>query len=337
MLRTDPYVAAGVDVAAGDELVRRIAPLAARTRIPGVLDGLGGFAAGYELPIDRMRRPVLVTATDGVGTKLLIAREADRWSTVGIDLVAMCVNDIVCTGATPTLFLDYVATGALDVAQVAQIVGGIADGCSRAGCALVGGETAELPGMYAPGDVDLAGFAIGLVDHDDRLGPHRVRRGDALIGIASSGLHSNGYSLVRAALLRDAALDLDGVVAPLSRTLVDELLEPTALYPACISALTARVGLHAAAHITGGGIDANVARVMPPGLSANIDRASWPTQPIFELLGEHVEDADAMWGVFNMGVGMVVAVDAAHCDVALEAIASAGHDAWVIGDVEEAM
>ena len=314
--------------------MRRIAPHAARTRRPGVLGELGGFGAGFELDTARWRRPVLVSATDGVGTKLKIAAMAGRWGSVGIDLVAMCVNDIVTTGAEPLFFLDYVGTGVLEPHVVEQVVAGIADGCSTAGCALVGGETAELPGMYQEGELDLAGFAVGCVEHDERLGPHRVQHGDVLIGVASSGLHSNGYSLVRRLLLDRGGLGLDAVLPELGRPLVDELLEPTRIYVSLVRTLAARGALHAAAHITGGGLLENVPRLLPEGCAARIEDHVWDTPPIFALLQrEGSLTREECLRTFNDGVGMVLAVPPDAADGVLDASTRHENTAWIIGEV----
>jgi phosphoribosylformylglycinamidine cyclo-ligase len=328
-----------VDIAAGDDAVRRIAPHAARTARPEVEGGLGGFGAAFAIDPSAWRQPLLVSATDGVGTKLLVAQAAQQLDTIGIDLVAMCVNDIVVGGAEPLFFLDYIATGALDPAEVEIIVSGIADGCELAGCSLIGGETAELPGMYAPGSFDLAGFTVGIVERDEQLGAHRVTAGDALIGIASTGLHSNGYSLARRALLEgDDALALDAPFGERGRTLADALLEPTAIYVRELRELLAALpgAVHAAAHITGGGVIENVPRALPHDTVAHIDPSRWPTPPIFELIAErsalHARDAHR---VFNMGIGMVLVVDAGAVDAVRTTLHRSGRDAWQVGMVTE--
>jgi phosphoribosylformylglycinamidine cyclo-ligase len=329
----DPYARAGVDIAAGDEAVRRIAPHAARTARPEVLGGLGGFGAAFALDPTRWREPVLVSATDGVGTKLLVAQDTDRLDTVGIDLVAMCVNDIVTCGAEPLFFLDYVATGVLVPEQVEQLVSGIADGCVQAGCALVGGETAELPGMYEPGAFDLAGFTVGMVERSEQLGAHRVQAGDVLVGIASSGLHSNGYSLARRVLLEERGFALDEVVPELGRTVGEELLEPTRIYVRAIrELLAAGLPVHAAAHITGGGLVENVPRVLPEGLRADIAYGSWQRPAIFDLVARDLDERDAH-RTFNMGIGMVLVVAADGAGDVLAALEASGERAWRIGEV----
>ncbi|MCW2921007.1 MAG: phosphoribosylformylglycinamidine cyclo-ligase [Thermoleophilia bacterium] len=331
----DPYAAAGVDIAAGDEAVRRIAPHAARTTRPEVVGGLGGFGAAFALDPAKWRAPLLVSATDGVGTKLLVAQAVGRLDTVGIDLVAMCVNDIACCGAEPLFFLDYVATGALDPSQVEQLVAGIADGCVDAGCALVGGETAELPGMYAPGSFDLAGFTVGVVERDERLGPHNVEACDVLVGIASSGLHSNGYSLARRVLLELPGRTYDEFDGRLGRTLGEELLEPTRIYVRALRSLVdAGLPVRAAAHITGGGLVENVPRVLPDGWGARIDTTSWERPAVFDALVTDGElDVHAAHRTFNMGIGMVLVVAADAADGVIDALTSAGERAWHIGAV----
>lgn len=307
------YRDAGVDVEAGAKAVALIGQLAATTRRPEVADQVGGFAGLFRIGEDRL----LAAATDGVGTKLEIARAAGRLDTVGIDLVAMCADDVVCTGAEPLFFLDYVAVGAVVPERVAELVEGVAEGCRRAGCALLGGETAEHPGVMPPDQFDLAGFCVGEVREANLLGPHRVRDGDVIIGLASSGLHANGYSLVRASLLE--RWRLDETPPGLSRPLVDELLEPCAIYARDVLALARDGLLHAAAHITGGGFHENITRIMPSGLRAEIRRGSWPEPPIFGLLRDVTQASDDdLFGTFNMGVGMVLAVSAEQAEAVLE-------------------
>jgi phosphoribosylformylglycinamidine cyclo-ligase len=303
---SDAYAKAGVDLEAGAKAVELIGRLAQGARRPEMRDDLKGFAGLIDLGDGRL----LAAGADGVGTKLEIARQAGRLDTVGTDLVAMCADDVVCTGAEPLLFLDYLAVGAVDPERVASIVSGVAEGCRRANCALLGGETAEHPGTMAPAAFDLAGFCVGIVREEDLLGVHRVREGDALIGLASSGLHSNGFSLVRRAMLEPGTFLLDETPEGLERPLADELLEPTAIYAPLVLEL-ARAGLvHAAAHITGGGIPENVPRMFPEGLGAAVEE-SWPVPPIFELV-RHAADATSedMRATFNMGIGMVLAVPA---------------------------
>ncbi len=323
---SDAYRAAGVDTEAGARAVALIADLASRARRPEMVEGVGGFAGLFRIGEGRY----LAAATDGVGTKLEIARAAGRLDTVGIDLVAMCADDVVCTGAEPLFFLDYLAVGRVVPEEVASLVEGVAEGCRRAGCALLGGETAEHPGVMEAGQFDLAGFCVGSVDEDGLLGPDRVREGDVLIGLASSGLHANGYSLVRSALL--GGHDLNDSPEGLGRPLVDELLEPCAIYAPRVLAL-ARGGLiAAAAHITGGGFHENIPRALPAGLGARIHRGSWPEQPIFELIRSAAGATDLdMFMTFNMGIGMVLFVHPEHADDVLQQIPG---DAYRIGVVE---
>lgn len=313
----DAYRDAGVDIDAGDALVDRIKPLAAATRRPGVLGGIGGFGGLFQLDTQRWRDPVLVSGTDGVGTKLLVAQQVGRHDTIGIDLVAMCVNDVVVVGAEPLFFLDYFATGKLDVAAAAEVVGGIAEGCRQAGCALLGGETAEMPGMYGPGHYDLAGFAVGVVDRDEVLDGRGIRPGDVLVGLPSSGLHSNGYSLVRK-IVRDAGLSLESEHG-LGRPLGEVLLEPTRIYVRDL--LSVRERVLGAAHITGGGLPGNVPRMLSEGLGAHLQRATWEEPPVFELLRQagHI-DRDSMLRTFNCGLGMVLAARSAHAEAVAAAL-----------------
>jgi phosphoribosylformylglycinamidine cyclo-ligase len=323
---SDAYRAAGVDTEAGARAVALIADLASRARRPEMAEGVGGFAGLFRIGEGRY----LAAATDGVGTKLEIARAAGRLNTVGIDLVAMCADDVVCTGAEPLFFLDYLAVGRVVPEEVASLVEGVAEGCRRAGCALLGGETAEHPGVMEAGQFDLAGFCVGSVDEDGLLGPDRVRDGDVLVGLASSGLHANGYSLVRSALL--GGHDLTDSPEGLGRALADELLEPCAIYAPDVLAL-ARSGLvAAAAHITGGGFHENIPRALPAGLGARIHRGSWPEQPIFELIRSAASATDLdMFTTFNMGIGMVLFVHPEHADDVLQQIPG---DAYRIGVVE---
>jgi phosphoribosylformylglycinamidine cyclo-ligase len=308
---SEAYRRAGVDLEAGAKAVELIRELAAGASRPELTRGVGGFAGLFEIGPGRF----LAAATDGVGTKLEVARRAGRLDTVGIDLVAMCADDVVCTGAEPLFFLDYLSVGRVDPERVASIVAGVAEGCRRAGCALLGGETAEHPGTMAVDAFDLAGFCIGVAEEASMLGPDRVAVGDALIGLASSGLHANGYSLVRKALLDDAGFALDEVLPRLGRPLVDELLEPTAIYAPIVLEL-ARDGLvHAAAHITGGGVPENLPRALPEGLTPDVDWGSWPVPPIFELVGEVAgASEDDLRATFNLGVGMVLVVPEASAD-----------------------
>jgi phosphoribosylformylglycinamidine cyclo-ligase len=306
---SDAYRAAGIDTELAAKAVSLIADLAAGAQRPEVADKVGGFAGLFAIGEGRL----LAAATDGVGTKLEIARRTGRRTTVGIDLVAMCADDVVCTGAEPLFFLDYLAVGRVVPEHVAELVEGVAEGCRRAGCALLGGETAEHPGVMADDQFDLAGFCVGSVAETDLLGPHRVRDGDLLIGLASSGLHANGYSLVRQVLADGRSLD--EVESALGRSIADELLEPCRIYAPVVLALQRAGVVHAAAHITGGGFAENVPRMLPEGLGAEIRRGTWTEQPIFALLQrEAALTDDDLFSTFNMGVGMVLAVAPEHAD-----------------------
>ncbi len=314
------YREAGVDVEAGDELVRRIKPAVAETHRPEVLGGLGGFAGLFRIDPSRWTDPVLVSGTDGVGTKLLVAQKVGRHDTIGQDLVAMCVNDVITTGAEPLFFLDYFSTGKLDVDQAAQVIEGIARACREAGCALLGGETAEMPALYAPGHYDLAGFCVGIVERDAILDGRAIRPGAALLGVPSSGLHSNGFSLVRKLLVDSGDFALDEDVGGFGRSLGEELVEPTRIYVDTLRNLQAHAPLLGASHITGGGLPGNVVRMLPEGCGAQLTRGSWPVPPIFGLLSEVGElTEDDMVSTFNCGLGLVVAVDAAHAPALVEA------------------
>ena len=327
---TETYRRAGVDLEAAAEAVTLIRELAASATRAEVTQGVGGFAGLFRIAEGRY----LAAATDGVGTKLEIARMAGRLDTVGIDLVAMCADDVVCTGAEPLFFLDYLAVGRVVPADVAAIVAGVAKGCRRAGCALLGGETAEHPGVMADGQFDLAGFCVGLVEESQMLGPHRVTEADALVGLASSGLHSNGYSLVRRALLEDGGYDLDDDLPRLGRSVADELLEPTAIYAPLVRSLANEGLVHAAAHITGGGLVENVPRALPEGLGAAVDLGTWTVPPVFDLVAEAAgASRDDMLATFNMGVGMVLVVPDGRADEVVERAGAAETLAWRIGQV----
>lgn len=324
------YRKAGVDLDAAARAVSLIRELAKGATRPEVLEGVGGFAGLFRIGEGRY----LAAATDGIGTKLDVARMAGRLSTVGIDLVAMCVDDVACTGAEPLFFLDYLATGNLVPEEAAAIVEGIAEGCRRAGCALLGGETAEHPDVMAERQLDLAGFCVGVVDDEGLIGHHRVREGDTLLGLASSGLHANGFSLIRSALLAEGPQVLHEVPEGFDRSLADELLEPTAIYAPLVVSL-ARAGLvHAAAHVTGGGLPENVPRALPAGFGAEIDLGSWPVLAIFELV-QAVADVsnDDMFATFNMGVGMVLVASRNNVDQVIGRAADAGVQAFGIGRV----
>ncbi|WP_437483877.1 phosphoribosylformylglycinamidine cyclo-ligase [Sorangium sp. So ce1014] len=329
------YREAGVDIDAGDALVERIKRLAKPTRIPEVLGDVGGFAGLCALP-SGLSEPVLVSGTDGVGTKLKVAFATGVHDTVGIDLVAMCVNDVVTVGARPLFFLDYFATGKLDVDVGEAVVRGIAEGCKQAGCALIGGETAELPGMYAEGEYDLAGFAVGVVERSRILDGKRIAVGDAVIGVASSGLHSNGFSLARRVLEKEMGLRMSDRVDDLGATVGEALLTPTRIYARAITALLAACGdaVRGLSHITGGGLPGNLPRVLPDGLGAQLDLGSYQRPAVFQVLqrGGPVEEAE-MRRTFNLGVGLVAVVEKGAADRAIEAFAGSGERAWVLGEV----
>jgi phosphoribosylformylglycinamidine cyclo-ligase len=326
------YRAAGVDIEAGDEAVRRIAPLARATFRPEVLGGIGAFAGFVRVPTG-YTEPVLVSSTDGVGTKLKVAFLADRHDTVGIDLVAMGVNDLLVHGAEPLYFLDYIGTARLDPARVEALVRGVAEGCRQAGCALIGGETAELPDLYAPGEYDLAGFAVGIVERARIVDGAAVRPGDVVLGLPSSGLHSNGYSLARRIVFDVMKLAIDANLPGVGRTVADELLEPTRIYAAPVLALLKTCGVHAMAHITGGGITGNLPRVLPPGCRALVRRRAWEVPPVFRLLQDQgrVEDAE-MFRTFNMGIGYVLVLSPEHA-AAVATRDALGDGVRIIGEI----
>ena len=331
------YRDAGVDIEAGDALVDAIKPLAKSTDRSGTMGGLGGFGALFDLKAAGFKDPVLVSSTDGVGTKLRLAIDSGHHDGVGIDLVAMCVNDLVVQGAEPLFFLDYFATGKLDVDTTVAVVGGIAKGCELSGCALIGGETAEMPDMYAPGEYDLAGFTVGAVEKAEMLDGSAVGEGDVLIGLASSGAHSNGYSLIRRIYDRagrPAELDIGGV------PLIDALMAPTTLYVKPMLALLRSHGagagkpIHAMAHITGGGLTENIIRVVPDGLGLDIDASAWPLPPLFQWLQQAGAVADAeMWRTFNCGIGFVLIADPASAAALETSLDQAGIGHWRIGQV----
>jgi phosphoribosylformylglycinamidine cyclo-ligase len=332
---TVTYRDAGVDMDEGDRMVDLIKPLARPTLRPEVIAGIGGFGGLFALQPGRWKEPVLVSGTDGVGTKLKVAFAADRHATIGIDLVAMCVNDVAVVGAEPLFFLDYFATGKLRAEQGVEVVKGIAEGCRQAGCALIGGETAELPGFYAGGEYDLAGFAVGCVERSRIVDGRSVTPGDAVLGIASTGLHSNGYSLARKVLLERYALDgrppaLGGA------TLADTLLEPTRIYALDVLALLEQVPVKSLAHITGGGLPGNVPRNLPEGTRAVLDARRWPRPAVFDLIQR---EGDVPWNemdaTFNMGLGLVAVLAPSHVPAAQGLLASRGLASWVVGGIEK--
>ena len=326
------YKDAGVDINAGNELVERIKPDVKRTTRPEVIGGLGGFGALCALP-NKYKEPILVSGTDGVGTKLRLAIDLKKHDTIGIDLVAMCVNDLVVQGAEPLFFLDYYATGKLEVDVASDVIKGIAEGCVQSGCALVGGETAEMPGMYHAGDYDLAGFCVGVVEKSKIIDGSKVQAGDALIALGSSGPHSNGYSLIR------KVIDVAGVNPATEqlagKALGDQLLAPTRIYVKSVLELIEEVDVHAIAHLTGGGFWENIPRVLPDNTKAVIDEKSWEWQPVFKWLQEKVNiDSYEMYRTFNCGVGMVIALPQADVEKALNLLRQAGENAWLIGQIE---
>jgi phosphoribosylformylglycinamidine cyclo-ligase len=326
------YRDAGVDIDAGNLLVEKIRGSVNSTRRAGVIGSIGGFGGLFELPTDRYRQPVLVSGTDGVGTKLKLAIELGKHDSIGIDLVAMCVNDILVLGAEPLFFLDYYATGKLDTEIATNVIAGIAEGCRQSNAALIGGETAEMPGMYSAGDYDLAGFCVGVVEKADIIDGSKVKVGDALIALASSGPHSNGYSLVRK-IIEVSGVDLGQACGDVS--LGDALIAPTRIYARTVHAVLKQIQIHAMAHITGGGLLENIPRVLPEGCRAMLDRASWQLPEVFSWLQQAGNVADnEMYRTFNCGVGMVVIVDQAQADSAIEAFSQQGETAWQIGRIE---
>lgn len=330
------YAGAGVDIGAGEQAVDRIRPLVASTRRPEVLGGIGGFGGLFALASERYDQPVLVAATDGVGTKSLVAEAVGQFDTIGLDLVAMCVDDLVCQGAEPLFFLDYIATGAIDPDQMAELVAGVAEGCRRVGAALLGGEMAEHPGVLPAGSFDPVGFAVGVVDRKDLLGPHLVEPGDVLVGLASPGLRCNGYTLARRVLLDRAGLPLDGPAwEGAGSSLADLLLEPSVIYAPAVRAAMAATPLHGVAHITGGGLEGNLARVLPEGMRAVVDRSRWEVPRIFGEIRRLGPVADTeMARVFNLGLGMVVVVPAEGVEAARAALEGEGVAAVPVGRVE---
>lgn len=332
---SEAYKQAGVDIAAGNETVERMKKHVQKTFRPEVLTGLGGFGGLFSLNKDKYEEPVLVSGTDGVGTKLKLAFALDKHDTIGIDAVAMCVNDVVVTGAEPLFFLDYLACGKLVPEKIEAIVSGVAEGCRQAGCALIGGETAEMPGMYQDGEYDIAGFTVGIVDRPKAIDGSKIQPGDAVIGLGSSGVHSNGYSLVRRLLIEtkgygyaDKLPELEG------KTLGDVLIEPTRIYVKSVLKLLESVQVKGMAHITGGGFIENIPRVLPEGVNVDIELGSWPIQPIFKLMQKDgaISNRD-MFTTFNMGVGMVLVVPAEQAEQAVALAKEQGEQAYVIGKV----
>ncbi|MEP6649476.1 MAG: phosphoribosylformylglycinamidine cyclo-ligase [Lapillicoccus sp.] len=332
------YQASGVSIEAGERAVELMRKWVDKASRPEMLGGIGGFAGLFDATaLKRYERPLLATSADGVGTKVAIAQQLDRHDTIGFDLVGMLVDDLVVCGAEPLFLTDYIATGRVVPERIAAIVKGIAEACVEAGCALIGGETAEHPGLLGPDDYDLAGSTTGVVEAADLLGPARVRPGDVVIAMASSGLHSNGYSLVRHVMFERAGWSLDRQVPELGRTLGAELLEPTKIYARACLALARGVGVHAMAHVTGGGLAANLARVLPTGVQVRIDRATWTPQPIFGLVGGLGSVArDDLERTLNMGIGMVAVCDPDMADKAVRQLAERGVEAWLCGETVRA-
>jgi len=334
MSEGDAYKEAGVDIDAADRFIRSVGPLVKQTHRSEVLSGLGGFGSLFALPSDRYTEPVLVAATDGVGTKLLVAERADRHTSIGIDLVAMCVNDVIATGAEPLFFLDYLAMGKLEHGVAIEILRGITEGCKQAGCALVGGETAEMPGVYPAGRYDIAGFCVGVVERANILDGTEVRHGDIVIGLASNGLHANGFSLVRHILFDQEGLDITDELPELDGTLADELLRPTAIYVRPVLDVLERYRVKGIAHITGGGFYDNIPRCLPPGAVAELRNASWPVHPIFTLLKERGGLADReLLRTFNCGLGMVLVVHPEDVDGVLDRMEILSQPAHVVGRI----
>jgi phosphoribosylformylglycinamidine cyclo-ligase len=330
------YAGAGVDIDAGERAVDLIRPLVEATLRPEVLGGLGGFGGLFALDTGRYDQPVLVAGTDGVGTKALVAQATGRLDTIGIDLVAMCVDDLVCQGAEPLFLLDYVSTGAVDPRAMADLVAGVADGCRQVGATLLGGEMAEHPGVMKPGEFDLVGFAVGVVEREQMLGPSRVKVGDVLIGLPSPGLRCNGYTLARHVLLERAGLSLDAPAWPgSSASLADELLRPSVIYTPSVRAAIGASEVHSVAHITGGGFEGNLPRALPDGTRAVLDRDTWTVPPLFGEIRRLGQVADEeMARVFNLGLGMVMVVGSDDADDALDALSGAGVNGMVVGRVE---
>ena len=330
------YKQAGVDIEAGYEAVTRMKKHVARTMRPEVMGGLGGFGGLFDLSAVNVKNPVLVSGTDGVGTKLMLAFQLDKHDTIGVDAVAMCVNDVVVQGAEPLYFLDYIACGKAVPERIENIVKGIADGCEQAGCALVGGETAEMPGMYDDTEYDLAGFTVGVVEKERLINGYNIKPGNVLIGLSSSGIHSNGYSLVRKIVFEKGQLDLDTKYEGLSRPLGEELLTPTKIYVKPILEVLKKYDINGMAHITGGGFIENIPRMLPEGLQAEVDYGTWPIPPIFDLLQKVGElNRKEMFNIFNMGIGMVLAINEEILPEVVRILEANGEKAYLIGRVKE--
>ncbi|KAF0144023.1 MAG: phosphoribosylformylglycinamidine cyclo-ligase [Nitrospirae bacterium] len=330
------YKKAGVDIDEGDRFIGLISPLARKTFRPEVMTGIGSFNALFKVNTRKYKKPVLVSGTDGVGTKLKIAFLTDRHDTVGIDLVGMCVNDILTSGSEPLFFLDYFASGKLKPERAAEVIKGIVEGCKQAGCSLIGGETAEMPGFYSDGEYDLAGFAVGVVEKDRIISGSKIKKGDALIGISSSGLHSNGYSLARKLFFDIKKMKASARIAELGTSLGEELLKPTKIYVKAFNAIRDKVRVKGMAHITGGGIPGNLPRIFPKGISAVINEGSWPASPVFQVIRKmgKVPVAD-MRMTFNMGIGYIIVIPETEAGKAISILKKAGYDSFVIGNIEK--
>jgi len=336
MNKTLTYKGAGVDIDEGERFVRLLSPLVKKTFRPEVITDIGSFSALFNLDLRRHKKPVLVSGTDGVGTKLKIAFMMDRHDTVGIDLVAMCVNDILTSGAEPLFFLDYLATGKLKAQKALDVVRGIAKGCREAGCSLVGGETAEMPGFYADGEYDLSGFAVGVVDKKEIIDGSRIRAGDAIVGLASNGLHSNGYSLVRKLFFEQEGMDVNSYVDELGAKLGEELLRPTRIYVRAFTLLRDKLKIKGMAHITGGGLPGNLPRILPEGVYARIRNGSWPVPKIFSLIERMGKvPGDDMKKTFNLGIGFVMVVGRRAAPDAINLLRKSGYPAYFIGNTEK--
>lgn len=330
------YKDAGVDTKEGERAVSLMKEHVAKTMTSGVLNGLGSFGGLFQPDLEEMKTPVLVSGTDGVGTKLKIAFLMDEHDTVGIDCVAMCVNDVLCQGAKPLFFLDYIATGKVGAEKIADIVSGVAEGCIKSGCALIGGETAEMPGFYADGEYDIAGFAVGIVDKERIITGENIKAGDSIIGIASCGIHSNGYSLVRKVLFENAGYKAESYFEELGTTLGEALLKPTQIYAAPCTTVFGRYDIKGIVHITGGGFFENIPRVLPQNIGVEIYRSSWKRPAIFELIRRTGDiDEKEMFATFNMGIGMMFIVDKSEEEQVLKAVRDSGHEAHIIGKTKE--
>lgn len=328
------YKEAGVDIEAGNEFVRRIKPIVKTTNRPGVLGGIGGFGGLFSIDKSKYKEPILVSGTDGVGTKLKIAFMMNKHDTIGIDLVAMCANDIIVSGAEPLFFLDYYAMGKLNLVNSEEIIKGIADGCKQAGCALLGGETAEMPGIYSKEDYDLAGFVVGIVDKEKIIDGKNIKIGDSVIGVASSGIHSNGYSLVRKIFFEKLKLKVTDHVPEFDCTVGEELLKPTKIYVKSALELIKNFEVKGIAHITGGGFTDNIPRVLPEGVSVKINKGSWPILPVFKFMQDKRDIAESeMFKTFNMGIGLVLVVNSSDKEKIVKKLESLGEKSYVIGEI----